>query len=89
MVVVEPDIKAVASEIFHEAASRRLVGTGVVEEDVPSRTKAFSLWSLVLVYAIADVTRTDRTSPIENPMVSQQVQQLAADTYFPDVKRRT
>jgi len=37
MVFVEPDIKAVAPENFHEPASRHLVGTGVADKDVASR----------------------------------------------------
>ena len=52
-------------------------------------TQAFRLRALTLAYAAADVTRTDRTSPKKRPMVSIAVQRLAADTYFPDVARRT
>ncbi len=52
-------------------------------------TQAFKLRALTLAYAAADVTRTDRTSPKKRPMVSTAVQRLAADTYFPDVGRRT
>ncbi len=52
-------------------------------------TQAFALRALTLAYAAADVTRTDRTSPKKRPMVSAAVQRLAADTYFPDVARRT
>ena len=48
-----------------------------------------ALRALSLAYATADVTRTDRTSPLPNPMVPARVQQLAADTYFADIARRT
>ncbi len=51
-------------------------------------TKAFTLRALMLAYASNDASRTDRTSPLARPMVSAAVQQLAADTYFPDITRR-
>lgn len=52
-------------------------------------TPTVTLRALLLVTAPADVTRTDRTSPLPKPVISQQVQQLAADTYFADASRRT
>ena len=51
--------------------------------------KELPLRALMLAYAAADMTRTDRTSAIEKPMVPPRVQRLAADTYFADVSRRT
>jgi acetyl esterase len=51
--------------------------------------KELPLRALILAYAAADMTRTDRTSAIEKPMVPPRVQQLAADTYFAEVSRRT
>jgi acetyl esterase len=51
-------------------------------------TKAFALRALMLAYATNDMSRTDRTSPLARPRAGVPVQQLAGDTYIPDLTRR-
>lgn len=45
--------------------------------------------ALVAAYAVADVTRSDRTSAKRHARVSPALQRLTNDTYFADVSRRT
>ena len=45
--------------------------------------------ALVAAYAVADVTRSDRTSAKRNARVSPALQRITNDTYFADVSRRT
>jgi acetyl esterase len=45
------------------------------------------LRALVTAYAVADVTRTDRTSAKRNAKISSRIQRLVNDTYFVDAAR--
>jgi acetyl esterase len=49
--------------------------------------EAFRLRALVTEYAVADVTRTDRTSAKRNAKISPAIQRLVNDTYFADAAR--
>jgi acetyl esterase len=44
--------------------------------------------ALVAAFAVADVTRTDRTSGKRNAKISQTIQNLVKETYFVDAARR-
>jgi acetyl esterase len=50
--------------------------------------KAFRPCALFAAYAVADVTRTDRTSAKRNASISPAIQRLTNDTYFADATRR-
>jgi acetyl esterase len=50
---------------------------------------AFRPCALVAVYAVADVTRTDRTSAKRNAKISPLLQHLVNDAYFADTSRRS
>jgi acetyl esterase len=45
--------------------------------------------ALVAAFAVADVTRTDRTSAKRNAKISQTIQRLVNETYFVDAARRS
>ena len=45
--------------------------------------------ALVAAFAVADVTRTDRTSIKRHAKISQSIQRLVSDTYFVDASRRS
>jgi acetyl esterase len=50
---------------------------------------AFRPRALVATFAVADVTRTDRTSAKRGAKIAPWVQRLVSDTYFADVSRRS
>jgi acetyl esterase len=49
----------------------------------------FRLCALVATFAVADVTRTDRTSDKRDAKIAPWVQRLVSETYFADVRRRS
>ena len=56
---------------------------------IAHQTRAFRPCALVAAYAVADVTRSDKTSPKRNAALSPLMLRISNDTYFADTARRT